>query len=100
MKHFAFPLILLAMAACVTPAPVTPQGAVLQSCSVYGRSLSTLAAARYQGKLNADQIASVDALNTVVIPVCTSTTPPADAQATLDSANRALETLIFQTGAQ
>lgn len=100
MKYLLTLPLIAFLSACQVPAPATPQGTVLQSCTVYGRSLSLLAAARYQGRLNADQIASVDALNTVVLPVCTASYPPADAQATLDSANRALEALIFQTGAQ
>lgn len=98
MKRLFPFVLLLGLAACqVTP---TPQAYVLQSCAVYGRSLSVLAAARYQGKLNAEQIASVDAINTTVLPICLAPVPPSGAQATLDNANRTLEALIFQTGAQ
>lgn len=81
-------------------AAATPEATITQSCATYGRSLSTLAAARYQGRLSADQITAIDNLNTIVIPVCTAPTPPANGQAVLDGANQALEALIFTTGAK
>lgn len=85
--------LILGLAGCAT---ASPELLVTEACATYGRSLSVLAAARYQGRLTPAQIATVDSSNSIVVPLCTAPTPPAGASTVVDSINRTLEALIFE----
>lgn len=94
IRRFGLATIILGLTSCATPAPA-PETVVTEACNTYGRSLSVLAAARYQNRLTADQIAAVDQANTIVFPLCTAPTPPTGASTVIESLNRTLEALIF-----
>lgn len=89
-------VLVVGLAGCTTTTPPSPEAVVTESCLAYGHSLSVLAAARYQGRLTPAQIATVNQANSVVVPLCTTPTPPTGAATVIDSVNQTLENLIFQ----
>ena len=77
----AFLAALVFLAACVA--------APLHGCATYDATLRALAGYRAAGKLNVEQIATVDKWRSVVNPICTATDPPRDARV-LDILEQAL----------
>lgn len=96
IRRFCAAFLVSGLAACATPAPA-PETIVTEACNVYGRSLSVLAVARIQGRLTPEQIATVNQSNSIVVPLCTAPTPPAGAATVIESVNRTLEAMIFES---
>ena len=51
---------------------------MLEACDAYAGALAVLAPQRAMGMLTVHEVQTVTDLNTVVDPICTASTPPAD----------------------
>lgn len=78
----------LALASCAGDAETRATVALSQACNVYATALTDLAALRARNALTPDQVATVDAVRSVVTPICTK--PQTDVRSALASVEQAM----------
>lgn len=77
-----------------------PRMSLLKSCDAYASTLSAVSAAAARGRLEADQIQSVEEIRQIVNPICGSPPTAMDSsELALNTVQSGLEQLVFYNSA-
>ncbi len=70
----------LIVSGCTSSPQQNPEVPVVQACATYYAALNAAVQLANNGKLNQIQINGINNINSVIMPICTSKTPPIGTQ--------------------